>query len=215
VQSANEYATITIGNLSQAVDQLHTAQHNVQGQLAVLMHQSDEDRTEQAQQASFLSQSTSTVSHMEAVQSQVTGQLVQAVAAQNAVAARAATAAVVGAQKTTVQKTPQGSGSTSPASTPGTPVVAIATADPALNPFLTCVVQAESGGDYQAVSPNGLYMGAFQFAQGTWNYAAKAAGLSSLVGVPPNHATKPEQDTVAVALYSLDGDRPWLGDRCS
>ena len=214
VQSANEYATITIGNLSQAVSELHTAQHNVQGQLAVLVHQSDADRTEQAQQASFLAQSTSTVSHMQAVQAQVTGQLAQAVAAQNAVEARNAAAAVVSAQKSTGQKTtPQGSGTTPPASTPGTAVVT--TADPALNPFLTCVVQAESGGNYQAVSPNGLYMGAFQFAQGTWNYAAQAAGLSSLVGVPPNHATKAEQDTVAVALYSLDGERPWLGDRCS
>jgi hypothetical protein len=38
--------------------------------------------------------------------------------------------------------------------------------------------------------------------------------LAFLVGVQPNDATKAEQDTVAVALYALDGDRPWLGDRC-
>jgi resuscitation-promoting factor RpfB len=76
-------------------------------------------------------------------------------------------------------------------------------------------VQAESGGNYGAVSPNGDYMGAFQFSQSTWNMAAQAAGLPFLVGVPPNQATKAEQDTVAVALYSLDGERPWLGDRCS
>ena len=87
--------------------------------------------------------------------------------------------------------------------------------DPALNPFLTCVVQAESGGNYGIVSPNGLYMGAFQFSQPTWNSAASAAGLGLLVGVPPNHATKAEQDTVAVALFALDGQQPWLGDRCS
>ena len=88
-------------------------------------------------------------------------------------------------------------------------------ADPALPPFLQCVVQAESGGHYGAVSPNGMYMGAFQFSQSTWNFAAHAAGLDDLVGVPPNRASKPEQDTVAVALYALDGERPWLGDRCS
>jgi len=35
------------------------------------------------------------------------------------------------------------------------------------------------------------------------------------VGVPPDRASKPEQDTVAVALFALDGQRPWLGDRCS
>ena len=47
--------------------------------------------------------------------------------------------------------------------------------DPALNSFLACVVQAESGGNYSVVSPNGLYMGAFQFSQPTWNTAASAA----------------------------------------
>ncbi len=77
------------------------------------------------------------------------------------------------------------------------------------------MVQAESGGDYGIVSPNGLYMGAFQFSQSTWNTAASAAGLGLLVGVPPNEATRAEQDTVAVALYALDGQQPWLGDRCS
>ena len=86
--------------------------------------------------------------------------------------------------------------------------------DPALNPFLQCVVQAESGGNYGAVSPDGLYMGAFQFSQSTWNSAAQAAGLPDLVGVPPNLASKADQDTVAVALYALDGQQPWLGDRC-
>jgi resuscitation-promoting factor RpfB len=85
--------------------------------------------------------------------------------------------------------------------------------DPLLPPYLQCVVQAESGGNYQAVSPNGLYMGAFQFSQSTWDLAARA-DLPFLVGVHPNDATKAEQDTVAIALYALDGDRPWLGDRC-
>jgi hypothetical protein len=211
VQSANEYATITIGNLNEAVDNLHSAQRSVQATLQVLVRQSDSDRAEQTAQANYLAQSTSTVSHMESVQSEVTGQLAQAVAQQNAALGQAAAAAVVTAQKTAVQK----SGGTAPPSSPGAVVVSVTTTDPTLNPFLQCVVQAESGGNYQAVSPNGLYMGAFQFSQSTWNYAAQAAGLGSLVGVPPNRATKPEQDTVAVALYALDGDRPWLGDRCS
>jgi Transglycosylase-like domain len=218
VQSANEYASITIGNLNEAVEKLHSAQRSVQGTLEVLVRQSDSDRAEEAAQATYLSQSTSTVSHIETVQAQVTGQLAAAVAQQNAALGQAAAAAVATAQKATVQKS-GGTGGTSttvPAtSTPGTVVVSVTTTDPALNSFLQCVVQAESGGDYQAVSPNGLYMGAFQFSQSTWNYAAQAAGLGSLVGVPPNQATKAEQDTVAVALYALDGERPWLGDRCS
>jgi hypothetical protein len=87
-------------------------------------------------------------------------------------------------------------------------------ADPTLNPYLQCVVQTESRGDYGAVSADGMYMGAFQFSQATWNLAAGVAGLSVLVGVPPNRASKAEQDAVAVALYALDGNRPWLGDRC-
>ena len=91
----------------------------------------------------------------------------------------------------------------------------VSTTDPALPPFLACVVQAESGGDYQAVSPNGLYMGAFQFSQSTWNFAAQAANRPDLVGVPPNQASKADQDTLAVTLFALDGERPWLGDRCS
>jgi hypothetical protein len=211
VQTANEYATIAIGNVNEAVENLHTAQHNVQSTLVVLVRQSDSDRAEQTEQAAYLAQANSTVSHMEAVEAQVTGQLATAVAQQNAALGQAAAAAVVSAQKTTVQK----SGGTTPTTSPGPVVVSVTTTDPTLNPFLQCVVQAESGGNYQAVSPNGLYMGAFQFSQPTWNYAAQAAGLGSLVGVPPNRATKAEQDTVAVALYALDGERPWLGDRCS
>jgi Transglycosylase-like domain len=211
VQTANEYATIVVGDVNEAVEKLHSAQRNVQSTLAVLVRQSDRDRAEQTAQANYLAQSTSTVSHMETVQAQVTGQLATAVAQQNAALGQAAAAAVATAQKTTTQK----SSGTTPTTTPGTVVVSVTTTDPALNPFLECVVQAESGGDYQAVSPNGLYMGAFQFSQSTWNYAAQAAGLGSLVGVPPNQATKAEQDTVAVALYALDGERPWLGDRCS
>jgi hypothetical protein len=208
VQSANEYASIAIGNVNEAVEKLHTAQRSVQGTLQVLVRQSNRDRAEQTAQATYLAQANSTVSHMQTVQAQVTGQLATAVAQQNAALGQSAAAAVVSAQKTTVQKTTvQKSGGTTTTTSPGAPVVSVTTTDPALNPFLQCVVQAESGGNYQAVSPNGLYMGAFQFSQATWNYAAQAAGLSSLVGVPPNEATKAEQDTVAVALYALDGDR--------
>jgi Transglycosylase-like domain len=88
-----------------------------------------------------------------------------------------------------------------------------APSDPPLNAFLQCVVRTESGGNYAAVSPDGLYMGAFQFSQPTWNEAASLAGLPGLVGVPPNLASKADQDTLAVALYNADGKQPWL-DGC-
>jgi hypothetical protein len=206
VQAANEYTTITVGNVNVAVDQLHTAQRLAQSQQQTLLQQTERDKAEQTAQADDLSQANATVSQMESVQSQVTGELATAVAQQQAAQTQVAVAAVSTAKKATGQKT-------GPDPPPG--AVSTNTTDPALNPFLTCVVQAESGGDYQAVSPNGLYMGAFQFSQPTWNYAARAAGRPDLVGVPPNRASKPDQDTLAVALFALDGERPWLGDRCS
>jgi len=207
VQAANQYTTITVGNVNVAVDQLHTAQRLAQSQQQTLLQQSERDQAEQTAQANALSQANATVSQMESVQSQVTGELATAVAQQQAAQTQVAVAAVSTARKATGQK----SGADPP---PGAPVSTNGT-DPALNPFLTCVVQAESGGDYQAVSPNGLYMGAFQFSQPTWNYAARGAGRPDLVGIPPNKASKADQDTLAVALYALDGERPWLGDRCS
>jgi hypothetical protein len=231
-QMANEYADIAEGNLNKDVDELHTAQRNEQGQQQLLVRQKDQDQTVQTQEASYLSQANATASQLQSLQSRVTGQLATAVAQQDAAQARVAAAAVAAAQRTTIQRTgttvPAAPTSTSSAPDPPTststsstapsapdPPAGVDLADPTLPPFLACVAQAESGGDYQAVSPNGLYMGAFQFSQATWNYAAEAAGLDYLVGVPPDEATKAEQDTVAVTLYNLDGQRPWLGDRCT
>jgi hypothetical protein len=110
---------------------------------------------------------------------------------------------------TTATTTPTSTGGTTAAPPPSN------TVDPTLPPFLQCVVQAESGGDYGAVSPNGLYRGAFQFSQPTWNAAAADANRPDLIGVLPNLASKADQDTLAVTLYALDGEQPWLGDRCS
>jgi hypothetical protein len=207
VQSANEYATISLGDLNLAVEQLHTARRSEQSQQQALVQQQARDRAEQTQQASSLANATASVNHLAAVQARVTGQLAVAVAQADAVQGRTAAAAVATAQRTTTKRsgTPASGATSAPSST----------TDPALNPFLQCIVQAESGGNYQAVSPNGLYRGAFQFSQPTWNFAAQSAGRPDLVGVPPNQASKADQDSLAVALYSLDGERPWLGDRCS
>jgi hypothetical protein len=138
---------------------------------------------------------------MESVQQRVTGQLADAVAVQAGVQASTAAAAVASAEKAAGQSSEAG-------------IAAATGSDPILNPYLQCVVRAESRGNYGAVSPNGLYMGAFQFSQPTWNMAARAAGRPYLVGLHPNLASKADQDSVAVALYALDGEQPWLGDRC-
>jgi hypothetical protein len=79
------------------------------------------------------------------------------------------------------------------------------------DPFLTCVRQRESGGNYSAVNPAGPYLGAYQFLQSTWNVTASHAGRSDLVGVPANVASPYDQDEMAWALYQWQGTAPWGG----
>jgi len=231
-QVASEYSSIAEGNINTDIDELRTAQDSLQARQAALRQQQAIDQQDQARQATYLGQADDTEQQLASLQAQVTGQLAAAVTQQAASQAAAAAAAVAAAQHAASQAPvtrSSGSSSTSSTATQGTAGTASGStttgaapvgtstnvADPSLNSFLQCVVQAESGGNYGAVSPNGLYMGAFQFSQPTWNSAAAAAGLSSLVGVPPNTASKADQDAVAVALYALDGQQPWLGDRCT
>ena len=202
VQAADEYVDISVGDLDEAVANLHTDQKAVVAQQASLEQQQARDQSAQAAQANYLGQATATTTTLSGLQAQVTGQLAAAVAQADATRASAAQAAVAAAvQRGSRANTGAGAGSD-----PN---------DPTLNKFLLCVRFDESRGNYQAVSPNGEYMGAFQFSQPTWNYAAQAANRPDLVGVPPNTTSRADQDTVAVTLYSLDGERPWLGDRCN
>jgi len=191
-QVAEEYTSLATGDIQSALDQLQAEQRLVQADRATLAAQETRDQGDEDRQAVALDQAEATARQLAALQGQVTGQLQAAIAAQAAAQAAKAKAAIAAAA-----------------------VPRSSSTDPALNPFLQCVVQAESGGDYQAVSPDGTYMGAFQFTQATWNIAAQAAERPDLVGVHPNLASKADQDTVAVALYALDGQQPWLGDRCS
>jgi Transglycosylase-like domain len=79
------------------------------------------------------------------------------------------------------------------------------------DPFLSCVRQRESGGNYGAVNPAGPYLGAYQFLQATWNVTASHAGRSDLVGVPANVASPYDQDEMAWTLYQWQGTGPWGG----
>ena len=214
VELANEYSAISAGNIETALDRFHAAQRMLQATQVTLLQAQTKDRSDAAHQANDLAQAHGTENKMESEQARVTGQLAEVVAQQAAAEAAAAAAAVVAAQRAAAAKAAQASvakvtGTTGSLSGGGSG------GDPALNPYLQCVVQAESGGNYAAVSANGLYMGAFQFSQATWNMAAQAAGLSNLIGVPPNLASRADQDDVAIALYALDGEQPWLGDRCA
>ena len=80
--------------------------------------------------------------------------------------------------------------------------------------FLACVRQRESHGNYRAVSANGVYRGAYQFAQSSWDLAARHAGRNDLVGVLPDQASPADQDALALNLYQWQGAKPW-GGACS
>ena len=231
-QAASEYEGLAVGTITTDLAQLHTAQRALQVQESALQQRQAQDRAAAALRSTALARATAAADQLRTEQSLVTGQLAGAVAAQRAAQDRAAAAAVASAPRVdsvtappatipaTTASTRRAPASATVTATPATPVGTNgdpypALSDPALNGFLACVVQAEFGGDYGVVSPDGLYMGAFQFSQSTWDTAARAAGLGLLVGVPPNLATRAEQDTVAVTLFALDGQRPWLGDRCS
>jgi multidrug efflux pump subunit AcrA (membrane-fusion protein) len=190
-------------------------QNRLQTERATLAQQKAQDQATTNQEATLTAAARNTASSLEAQQSEITGQLAVAVAQQQAAQAAAAASAVRAAQaKATAAAatTSRVSATTStvvPASAIGT-----STVDPQLPPFLQCVLQAESGGDYQAVSPDGQYMGGFQFSQSTWNEAAQLAGMPQLINVPPNEATPAQQDDLAIALYNADGEQPW-NDQCA
>lgn len=94
---------------------------------------------------------------------------------------------------------------------PPPPPARVATGGSPPNAFLACVRQRESGGNYSVSSANGLYRGAYQFHQGTWNSTAAHAGRSDLVGVNPASASPADQDAMAAHLYGWQGSAPWGG----
>jgi len=69
--------------------------------------------------------------------------------------------------------------------------------------------QCESSGSYTIVSSNGLYHGAYQFYQPTWNGIARQLGRTDLVDVPPSQASAADQDAFALRLWEQRGPQPW------
>jgi peptidoglycan endopeptidase LytE len=66
----------------------------------------------------------------------------------------------------------------------------------------------ESNGRYDISSSNGMYHGAYQFAQGTWDSVA-TRWMPWLVGQSPASVTPHEQDAMARALVAEAGAKPW------
>ena len=86
---------------------------------------------------------------------------------------------------------------------------------PSQDPFLKCTRahESDSAGGYHAISPGGVYRGAYQFLRSTWNNVARAAGRPDLVGVDPAAAASADQDELALFLFHQAGASPW-GGRC-
>ncbi len=68
--------------------------------------------------------------------------------------------------------------------------------------------KCESTHNYGAVSPSGLYRGAYQFSQQTWDWVA-AIHWPHLVGVDPVAAQPAWQDVMAYTLYAMRGWDQW------
>ncbi|MDY7106492.1 MAG: transglycosylase family protein [Actinomycetota bacterium] len=66
----------------------------------------------------------------------------------------------------------------------------------------------ESTGRYDISSSNGLYHGAYQFSQRTWDDVA-SRWMPWLVGRSPANVTPHEQDAMARALLLEAGPQPW------
>jgi peptidoglycan hydrolase CwlO-like protein len=232
-----EYEKVVSGDIALALDALHTDENALRAERATLEQQQARDQATTNQAATLTNAARQTEAQLTSKQSEITGELAVAVAQQQAAQAAAAAAAVRAAQAKAAaaaaasHPSPSPSaGSTAPPSadppsttpppaapppaapSPGT-VVGTPSGNPSLPPFLQCVLQAESSGNYGAVSPGGTYMGGFQFSQATWNEAASLAGMPQLINVPPNTATPAEQDDLAIALYNADGEQPW-NDSC-
>jgi hypothetical protein len=201
-----EYEEVASGDIALTIDALHTDENGLRAERATLQQQEAWDQATTNQEATLTDAARQTEAELTSKQSEITGELAVAVARQQTAQAAAAAAAVRAAQAKAAlapsSASPQGSaGGTSSGG------------DPSLPPFLQCVLQVESGGNYGAVSPGGTYMGGFQFSQPTWNEAAGLAGMPQLVNIPPNEATPAEQDDLAIALYDADGEQSW-NDSC-
>ena len=73
---------------------------------------------------------------------------------------------------------------------------------PGLPRALVRIAECESGGDPEAVSPDGRYRGKYQFMRSTWK---RWGGRTR----DPIDAGEAHQDRVALKLYRAQGSSPW------
>lgn len=88
------------------------------------------------------------------------------------------------------------------------PTVAPPSASSGLPPFLVCVRQRESRGNYTAVNPQSGAGGAYQFMPSTW----AAMGFAARYGVSRAEWASPaQQDQAAIETLAKVGTSPWGG----
>lgn len=80
------------------------------------------------------------------------------------------------------------------------------------HPFLACVRNHESRGNYGAQNPTSTASGAYQFLNSTWRNVSGRAGFPGYgrAADAPWHV----QDAVALWLYSNGGRSAWAGTGC-
>jgi hypothetical protein len=218
-----EYEEVVSGDIALTIAALHTDENGLRAERATLEQQEAQDQATTNQEATLANAARQTEVQLASKQSEITGQLAVAVAQQQVAQAAAAAAAIRAAQAAAASPTSPAASRTPTSTTQPTPsatstaaqgsAASTSSGDPSLPPFLQCVLQTESGGNYGAVSPGGTYMGGFQFSQATWNEAAELAVMPQLINVPPNEATPAGQDDLAIALYEADGQQSW-NDSC-
>jgi Transglycosylase-like domain len=222
-QAEAVYRNLVAGDVTVMLDQLSSDRARLRAREQTLQQEQAAAQDAQQSAAALLNQSQQVEGQLESEQSQVTGRLAVAIAQQQAAEAAAAAAAIraaeeAAAEQAAAEQRAQAQQAASQTTVTQAPTVIAAPAStgsgPALNTFLQCALQAESGGDYTVVSSNGQYFGGFQFSQPAWDEAAQLAGQPSLVGVQPNTATPAQQNELAVALYGADGSSPWY-DPCT
>jgi hypothetical protein len=227
--SGTQLATLVDGN-----DTLETARR---AHLIDRVNQHDEDVYQKLQQATRALHNqerelratrqaqSDALGELKAQGAAIDAKLAQAAAQEQAQAAAAQAAAAKAAETTTTTAPADAPAAAAAPTTTTTTTVAAPSSPPPPpdysgtpgqsphhdDPFLSCVRQRESGGNYGAVNPSGPYLGAYQFLQATWNVTAAHAGRSDLIGVPANVASAYDQDEMAWALYQWQGKGPWGG----
>ena len=68
--------------------------------------------------------------------------------------------------------------------------------------------ECESTHNYQAISRSGIYRGAYQFDQTTWDGVAERH-FPWLIGIDPINTAPWWQDSMARALWTERGSQPW------